>query len=521
MPEDRGIVAAQHPVLRLCRDLANSASLEPMFAAVVAALVETTGFDRAAVLTFDAAGVMRFRAAHGLSAAYMAAVDGHSPWRHDETAARPLLIDDVTKTPALQHLATTLAAEQVQALAFLPIVGGGRLLGKFMLYAKQPLRWSEVNLDFPLAAADLLASFLLREEAQERLLRGRRMQSLGLLAGGVAHDFNNLLTTLVGYLDLLRQGTALDSPLRGYVEELVHTAACAGEITRQLLDFARPGQNRGDAVDLVAFLHELLPGLQRLCAERVTISLCTPAEALPVPVGRAQLHQLLLNLVTNARDAMPAGGCVTITAWAVTDDGIRLEVSDPGIGMDAATQARAFEPLFTTKGDRQGTGLGLAICYAVVAAAGGDIQLRSAPGRGTAVLVQLPRARPPALAATNAAPPRRRLLIVDDQEGVRNVLARALGGFGYVVTTAANSDEALRRLAAEPFDAVVTDVVMPGMNGFELARVITTRWPELPLLLITGFAGETHHAPPGVPLLLKPFLPRELDHRLRQLLPAG
>ncbi len=508
-------------MVRLCHELANASSLETMFAAVVAALVETTGFSRASALAFDAAGVMRFRASRGLSDAYRSAVEGHSPWTVGERHARPVFVEDVDDRADLSALRGTLRNENIRALAFLPIVGGGRLLGKFMLYSERPVAWGDVDLEFALASADLLASFLLREEALERVLRSRRMESLGLLSGGIAHDFNNLLTAILGYVDLIRGETVRGTPAREFVDDLLRTVERASELTKQLLAFARPDQAQHEVVELGEFLAEVRPSLERLCGERRPLQVDLPHEPMAVVASRAQLHQLLLNLVANARDAMPMGGAVVLRLGPGRTDGVcSLSVTDTGTGMDEATRRRLFEPLFTTKLQEGGSGLGLATCYAIVAACGGDIDVRSAPGEGSTFVVTLPLAGLGQQPGARPAPaPVARVLLVEDQELVRSMLVRALVAMGFHVVTAVDGQQALGVLACHEVDVVVSDIVMPQLGGIELAKMVARQWPQVRVLLVTGFVDEPQGVPPGVPVLGKPFLPRELGQRIRALLP--
>ncbi|MBL8755172.1 MAG: response regulator [Planctomycetes bacterium] len=499
--------------------MANTSDLADMFAAVVQALVETTGFSRASALTFDAGGVMRFRASQGLSDEYRCAVDGHSPWRPDSKDVAPIFVDDVETAGDLRELLPVFRREGIGALAFLPLAGGGRLLGKFMLYSGQPVRWRDRDLGFASAAADLLASFLLREEVNEKLLHARRMQSLGLLAGGIAHDFNNLLTTILGYVDLLRGETVRGTPARDYVEQLLQASQHAAELTRQLLGFARPDGRAHEVVDLREFVAEVRPSFERLCGAERALSVQLPDAPVAVVGSRSQLHQLLLNLVTNACNAMPEGGALSIVLAPVAgSDSVELVVTDTGVGMDEATRVRVFEPMFTTRPDGQGTGLGLATCYAITAAMGGDIAVRSELGRGTSFVVRLPRARAAIEAAVPAPMPLGRVLLVEDQENVRAMLVRALRAMGYDVATAVNGRDAMAQLGLHAADIVVTDVVMPELGGIELARLVRARWPATQVLLVTGYVDAPDGVPDGVPVLHKPFLPRELGHQLRRLL---
>lgn len=521
-----GVAAGSGPALfELCHALANADSMQGMFDAVVTALVTVTGCERAAALAFDGAGVMRFRAAHGLSARYREAVEGHSPWTVDSRSAAAILVDDVLAADQLAALQPVLAAENIRALAFLPLQAGGRLLGKFMLYADRPVDWRTVDLRFAAAAGDLLASFLLREEAQERLLRARKMESLGQLASGIAHDFNGLMTAMLGHLDLLRRETLHGTPARGHVDQLQALAERAAELTRQQLGFARPFLGCREAFDLGAFLAEAEPSLARCCAGSHELQI-EVAPALPrVLSDRALLHQVLQHLVQNATAAMPGGGTIRLRAAAGSGaDTVELAVIDRGIGMDEAVRRRLFEPSSSARVGGRGTGLGLATCYAVVCGLGGDIVVRSAPGAGSTFVVGLPvagvaPAAPPVATGTPAAAAT--VLLVDDQEVVARALQSSLARGGFRVLLAGDGRQALAVLQREAVDAVVTDAVMPGMGGVELAQRLRQLRPELPVLLISGFVDEPFDLPRGVPVLNKPFLPRELLHRLRQMLPAG
>jgi signal transduction histidine kinase len=519
-----GVAAGCGPALfELCHALANADSMQGMFDAVVTALVAVTGCERAAALAFDGAGVMRFRAERGLSVRYQQAVEGHSPWTADSRGAEAILVDDVLAADQLAALQPVLAAENIRALAFLPLQAGGRLLGKFMLYADRPLDWRTVDLRFAAAAGDLLASFLLREEAQERLLRARKMESLGLLAGGIAHDFNNLLTAVLGHVDLLRAETLRGTPARGHVDQLLAVAERAAELTRQLLGFARPQAVEREIVDVGAFLAEAEPSLGRCCAPSHQLQIDL-APALPgVLTDRALLQQVLLLLLQNAKAAMQDGGTIRVRASAGSSpDVVELAVIDRGVGMDEAVRRRLFEPMFSTSLDGRDTGLGLATCYAIVRGLGGDIAVRSAPGAGSTFLIGLPvasAAAAPAPVAAEVPVMATTVLLVDDQEVVARALQSSLLRGGFRVLLAGDGRQALAVLQHEAVDAVVTDAVMPGMGGVELVQRLRQLRPELPVLLISGFVDEPLDLPRGIPLLHKPFLPRELVHRLRQMLP--
>lgn len=517
-------------IVRLCHDLAQAASLEAMFERVVDALVSVVRVDRAAVLTLDDDGVMRFRATRGLSAPYRARAEGHSPWSSESAQVAPVLVDDVAADADLAPMRPVLAAEGLAAVAFLPLIGGGRLLGKFVLYAGEPTVWRERDLDFAYAAADLLASFLLREAIQARLLQARKMESLGFLAGGIAHDFNNLLTSIFGYVELRR--AEVSSTGGAYLDELRATANRAAELTRQLLGFARQQPGGDEWLDLAVFVGELRTLLQQLCSDCCRVEFELPVGLGLVHASRSQLLQVVLNLVANARDAMPDGGVVRIAVQAGAAAGeVRLVVSDTGVGMSERVRQRIFEPLFTTKGPGEGTGLGLPTCLAIVSSIGGDIAVQSSPGRGSRFVVALPcKGTPepgPASEKTSSpktpspkAPVRGNttVLLVDDQPALARVLAKSLTGMGYEVVTAEDGAAALKVLAEREVDVVVSDVVMPRMGGAELAAEMKRSRPGTPLLFMTGFVETPYELPAEVPLLRKPFAPQQLGNQIAQLL---
>ena len=516
-------------IVRLCHELANATSLDAMFAAVVQALSVGTDLQRTAVLTLDAGGAMRFRAFRGLSAAYRERVDGHSPWPRDCTDPHEILVDDVTMHPMTRDLAPVLAEEGIRALVFLPLVAGGRLLGKFMLYANCVTNWQSSDLPFARAVADLLAMFLLREDTQHRLLQARKMESLGLLAGGIAHDFNNLLTAMLGHSEMLKHDLAPGTAQRENTEQLLRVVGEASDLTRQLLDFARPKPLQVETIDLAAMLLEARQPLTALLRDDLELVVVGTQQTMPVRGNRSQLMQVLRNLVTNARDAMPHGGRITLALQESKDAAgeplVELAVSDQGLGMDDDLRARIFEPLFTTKHPGRGTGLGLSICYGIVTHLGGDISVTSKKGRGSTFLVTLPKAKEAIVEiarpvdTTADATTDLSVLLVEDQDAVRHALGTGLAAYHCNTTEVATGEEALARLAGGAFDIVVSDIVMPEMDGIVLSERVHRQLPNQPMLLITGYAELAGEVPRHLPLMQKPFTPAELAKRIREIVP--
>ena len=384
------------------------------------------------------------------------------------------------------------------------------------------------------------------QERDEQLRQAQKMEAIGRLAGGVAHDFNNLLTAIIGYTDLIaerldpEEATALD------VREIRRAADRATALTRQLLAFSRRQFLNPTVLDVNDTVSGLLQMLPRLIGEHIeTTTRLWPALGL-VKADAAQIEQIVMNLVLNARDAMATGGHLTIETANVelTEDRIHAEglaipagdyvticITDTGVGMDAATRARAFEPFFTTKAKGKGTGLGLATVYGIVEQSGGGIALETAPGRGTTVRVYLPvttaliePVRP--VTAPAATEGTEILLLVEDNAAVRELSVRALKRRGYTVYEARNADEAIDwslKSTVRP-QLLVTDVVMPGLSGPNLAARLMQQNPSLRVLYMSGYSDDAtavHGAFwGGVPLLQKPFTPSQLAERVRMTLDA-
>jgi signal transduction histidine kinase len=384
-------------------------------------------------------------------------------------------------------------------------------------------------------------------EREEQLRHAQKMEAIGRLAGGVAHDFNNLLTAIIGYTDLINERLDENDPTSRDVREIRRAADRATALTRQLLAFSRRQFLNPTVLDVNETVSGLLQMLPRLIGEHIeTTTRLWPALGL-VKADAAQIEQIVMNLVLNARDAMPTGGHLTIETANVelTDDRIRAEgmnvpsgdyvmlsIADTGSGMDAATRARAFEPFFTTKAKGKGTGLGLATVYGIVDQTGGGIALDTAPGRGTSIRIYLPVTtalmepdRPP-------VPPLQTegtetLLLVEDNAAVRELSMRALRKRGYTVYEARNADEAIEwasNSGVKP-QLLVTDVVMPGLSGPNLAARLMQQNPTLRVLYMSGYSDDAtavHGAFwGGVPLLQKPFTPAQLAERVRMTLDSA
>jgi two-component system, cell cycle sensor histidine kinase and response regulator CckA len=370
-----------------------------------------------------------------------------------------------------------------------------------------------------------------RRRLEEQLVQSQKMEAIGRLAGGIAHDFNNLLTAIIGYADLLARRVKETPRLLNNVQEILEAAERAAGLTRQLLAFSRKQVLQPRVLSLNVAVADMQTMLRRLIGEDVQL-----VAALDPALGQAradpsQLEQVILNLAVNARDAMPQGGRLTLeTANAELEDGryVSLSVSDTGVGMDAEVRKHLFEPFFTTKGPGKGTGLGLATVYGIVAQSGGSILVESEPGRGTTFKVFLPRVDEPLAshAGPEALPPAggtETVLVAEDEDGVRSLICEILGELGYDVREAARPEAAIKAFSAGgEVHLLLTDVVMPGMNGPQLAARLAALRPGLRVLYMSGYTGDSVALQgvleQGTHLLQKPFTPDALARKVREVL---
>ena len=354
-----------------------------------------------------------------------------------------------------------------------------------------------------------------RARAEEQLRQAQKMQALGQLTGGIAHDFNNLLTVIQGSADILRRPN-VDEPRRiRFAEAIVQTAGRAAALTSQLLTFARRQPLQPQVLDLNEKIAGMADLLDRTIGERVAVMTDLAPDLCPIEADPAQLEAAILNVCVNARDAMPDGGRLTIaTRGTHLPDGrqaVALSVADTGTGIEPELLARVFEPFFTTKSVGKGTGLGLSQVYGFAAQSGGEADVHSEVGVGTTVTMILPCSEaavqaPEKTAARRPDARRGHILIVDDNEDV-GALAEALCvELGHRVSRARTGAEALERSRGIVFDAVFTDVVMPGMSGLELAEALRGHSPDLPIVLTTGFSDEiARDGAVGFPIVFKPY----------------
>jgi len=425
------------------------------------------------------------------------------------------------------HVATTRRRKEGSSVEVelygVPLMEEGRLIGVYAIYQ------------------DVTERTLL--EAQLR--QSQKMEAVGTLAGGVAHDFNNLLTTILGYSELVLQQLDAESPLREEIGEIQRAGGRAADLTRQLLAFSRKQVLAPVVLDLNAAVADMEKMLRRLIGEDVSLAAELDPNLWSVRADPGQVEQVIVNLVVNARDAMPRGGKVTIETRNIDFDDsyvrahsyvrpgehVCLSVSDTGTGMDAQTRSRIFEPFFTTKGPAKGTGLGLSTVYGIVKQSDGSIEADSEPGRGTSFKIYLPRVFG---AEERAAPQARRpapngsetVLLVEDEEAVRRLARLVLEKRGYAVLEAGSAEDAQSIVAsrAGAIDLLLTDSIMPGMSGPALAQQLRSQRPGLKVLFMSGYTDDAivRHGLLGVTeaFLQKPFTPDSLARKVREVLDA-
>ncbi|MBJ6723234.1 hybrid sensor histidine kinase/response regulator [Geomesophilobacter sediminis] len=416
---------------------------------------------------------------------------------------------------------------------------GGKQM--FLRAKKLPLYDAEGVPRFVLGIAEDITE---RRRLEEQLLHSQKMEALGQLAGGVAHDFNNILMVIMGYAEMLKGDAALGPAQKDKVAQIMESSEKAAELTRSLLTFSRKQIMIPRTFDLNELIVRVQRFLVRIIGEDVRLRTSVYGEPLFAEVDTGQIEQVLVNLATNARDAMPKGGILSIeTAHQVVDEafaeqnlpGARghyavISVSDTGIGMDDRTRVKIFEPFFTTKEPGKGTGLGMAIVYGIVSQHNGFINVYSEPGVGTTFRIYLPLAQAPAGTAgerTDQAAPRggtETILVAEDEPALRKLLETVLTDSGYTVLLAADGREAVEQFqrAQGKVDLVLMDVVMPQLSGKEAGEAIRALNPEVSLLYTSGYTRDIivtrdilHE---GTELVMKPVQPRELLSKVRALL---
>ena len=489
--------------------------------------------------------VLELRASAGLSGRLDGAESriplGHSAIGQIAEERRPRVTNALVENSGSEQ--AWAAREGLVAFVGHPLLVEGRLVGVAAAYARTPL--DDVGLSGFVSAAGEIAQCIERQRVEEAL-RGseeqvrqlQKMEAVGRLAGGVAHDFNNLLTVITGHSQLLLRQLPPGDPLREGLDLIEATAVRAGWLTRQLLAFSRKQNLAPVVLDPNDVVSGMATMLERLIGDDVELVFRPDSSLGRVRVDSGQLEQVIVNLVVNARDAMPEGGRITIetadveldAAYAGLHFGVRpgsyvmLAVTDTGIGMGAETQSHIFEPFFTTKEPGKGTGLGLATVYGIVKQSDGHIRVQSQPGEGTTFkiyfpLVDAPLGQPARAAPLGPAPEgAETILLVEDQADVRLVVRRVLQNAGYIVLDASTPGDALELAGRHtgPIHVMLTDIVMPQMNGRALAALLKRRCPAMRVLYMSGYADTV--LDPGTAYLQKPFTPDTLVRTVREVL---
>ena len=451
-----------------------------------------------------------------------------------------------------------LRAQGIESVAAVPVHVRGELWGIAVFDDCETAReWAPTEIEALRAAAGALGAAVQRHQTEqeladreEELRQSQKMEAVGRLAGGVAHDFNNMLTAIQGFATLLQGQLDVDESGRHYLDEILRAADRSAALTRQLLAFSRKQVMRPQVVDLNDVIRDMETMLRRLLGETITLSASLSDELVPIKVDPGQLDQVLMNLCVNAKDAMPEGGRLRIGTDTVsvngeplsTHDGalepgdyVELTVEDTGIGLEPGLLDRIFEPFFTTKQAGEGTGLGLATVYGVVSQSGGGIAVSSEPGVGTTFRVYLPACASgehegshghESTDARRLASAGGTVVVVEDEEAVRRLITSVLERAGHSVLAAGTGHEALAIL--REYDGPVhllTDVVMPGMGGPELAEALRAEHPRLRVCFMSGYTEDEifRHGleTKGELFLEKPFTPAELTKRVASILSSG
>ena len=478
-----------------------------------------------------------------------------------------VVINDVAEDARTAPFVDAMAAVDVGALANLPVSENGRTVALVVAQSREPRAWTRDEIAFLREIADRtrLAMERARAEselkelnatledrvalrsrdliaAEEKLRQSQKMEAIGQLTGGVAHDFNNLLTVIRNSADLLRTRDLPEDRRRRYVDAIASTADRAAKLTSQLLAFSRRQALKPEVFDARARLAGVAEMLRSLLGARVVLELAPEGPPAFVEADIGQFETAVVNLVVNARDAMRGEGRLAVSV-ALADalpavrghagalgEFVAVSVADTGGGVPVEVMERIFEPFFTTKEVGKGTGLGLSQVFGFAKQSGGEVDVRNDDGLGAVFTLYLPRAEPPppkapAGLAAGAGPGKGRVLIVEDNLEVGEFATQLLADLGYTPTPATDAAQALALIEArgrESFDVVFTDVVMPGMGGVELARRLRDRWPNLPVLLTSGYshvlAEDMRH---GFELLRKPYSVEELSRGLRRAMGAA
>jgi len=463
----------------------------------------------------------------------------------------PLVTNDIQNDPSLKVIQGWLRQYGVVSLLLVPLVIEGEVIGSLSLESFETHHFSTEEINLTWSVADQLAGVLARvrleeqrRQLEEQYYQAQKMEALGRLTAGVAHDFNNLLTAMNGFAYLIQDELRPDDPLGEMVAMILQSGQRAADLVRQLLAFSRKQIIQPQVLNLNMVVAEMDKMLQRVIGEDIDLKTVLTPGLWPAKVDPTQIEQLIVNLVVNARDAMPRGGQLIIeTANVVKDDKyvaghldtqpgkyVMLAISDTGCGMSQEVKTHIFEPFFTTKEPGQGTGLGLATVFGIVKQSGGDIWVYSEEGVGTTFKIYLPCVEEKMIRPLRPEPGwempagSETILLVEDNMGVRELIRQVLSKLGYNLLEAGNGQEALRLMAhrPDPVHLLLTDVVMPGISGKTLAEELVRTRPDLKTLFMSGYTDEAiaQHGvlEPGAAFIQKPFSPMNLAAKVRIVL---
>lgn len=548
--------SALESIRRLSEALFQYTDIDDMVRQVLHTALEVIGEDAGSVLLADEKTkqlVFRYVVGEGADRLYGTAI----PWDKGIAGAvfasgQAEIIPAVRKDPRHFSDADRLTGYQSRDMIAVPLKRhGGAPIGVIEVLNKATGQIDRDDLDILVVIASIAAAAIERTSNTEmlrqkdlQLQQSQKMEAIGRLAGGVAHDFNNLLTVMHGFSELIVRSMDPAAAPKKYAEEVIKAVERASGLTKQLLAFSRKQVLEPRVVSLNELVANLEKMLRRLIGKDVNLVTTLDPHLGYVKADPGQIEQVVMNLSVNARDAMPKGGSLTIeTAGIELDEQyarrstdlrpgryILLSVRDTGTGMDQATLARLFEPFFTTKDPGKGTGLGLSIVYGIVKQSHGHVAVTSEVGRGTTFKIYLPQVEAPNAGATvvEQAPVAVRgsetVLVVDDEEQVRSLECGMLQASGYKVLSAADGREALRmcRESSEPIHLLVTDIIMPNMNGRELVRQALPLRPAMRVLFVSGYPDEmeisTEGSPQKTDFLQKPFTSVTFLRRVRQSL---
>jgi len=513
---------------------------------VVRRVAETLDVDHCAVLDLlPDESALRIRAAVGLpqeligQATLSTQADSHAGYTLH--VGEPVVVDDLRteirfKPQMMQHYGVVSCMSAI-------IYGTDRPFGILGAYTTTPRRFTSDDVHFLQAVANVLASAIARQHLDEQGHQGQKIQAIGTLAGGIAHDFNNMLTAILGYTELASDDVPRDSITWRNLQRVLTAGARARELVQQLLAFSRQNTIQLQPVELPLLVREMLSLLRASLPSTIEIRQHIETDVGIVMAAPTQIHQVLLNLCTNAEHAMrPTGGVLEVRLEAVEVDAVfaaahpelkpgphvRLTVYDTGHGMPPEVLERIYEPFFTTKGVGEGTGMGLSVAHGIVASHGGTMTVVSAPGKSTTFAIYLPCSAGPAVRPASVAEsiPRghEHILFVDDEAILVNLGQELLTRLGYTVTGHTSGVEALHAFRAAPqqFDLVITDQTMPTMTGEALVRALRDIRLDLPIVLCTGFSyamTKDKAAALGIDaFLLKPLVAHDLGRTIRQVL---